>query len=329
MDEYCKAHKNNDYCHKINQYVTNGFCQMACKGQWKKYYSLPLDELRANNRKPLTEEEKNNQELVSVVIPYVEHDNQYLQRTLKSVQFNAIGPIEIILSYDSNDEGMRVMTNRGVERATGKYILRLDCHTAMSPEWDARMKASCVGDVIVKPMLDTLDEKTWKGIGRDMGFISLDPELRNAHILQWKILGSREIEEDTLSILGCCFMMTKEYYQRQGGCDESLGIWGALGLEWSFKTWLTGGHVLIRTDTVCHHLFRFDKPFTRNDNELNEVFRSLGRKWRDGLGEGQTKPLAWLFDKFSKYLTIGTRVAPREQRTPALCANDSQKPDCA
>ena len=166
-------------------------------------------------------------------------------------------------------------------------------------------------------MLDTLNPETWRGIGRDMGFISLDRRLRNEHVIDWQLIQNRRKEEDTLSMLGCCFMMEKEYYEKQGGCDESLGKWGALGLEWSFKTWLTGGEILIRTDTVCCHLFRFDKPFETDNTELDKVFRRIGQKWQNGLGEGQTKPLPWLMDKFADFLKANTRIAPRDQRTPA------------
>jgi len=314
MDEYCKAHEHNDYCNRVNQYVTRGFCQIACRGNWKPFQNSPLDELRAKYRKPL-KEKKSDKETISVVIPTCNDDKQYLERTIKSLKDNAVGPIEIIVELDKKNEGMRVLINRGTKKAKGKYVMKIDAHCAMSPEWDARMKASCGPNTIVKPMIDSLDVDTWKGMGKDMGFISLNPEMRNEHLVGWKPLQDRKIEEETLSMLGCCYLMEKQYFDKFGGCNESLGKWGVLGVEWAFNTWLTGGRLIVRTDSVCYHYFRFVKPFEIDENEMNEKYRFLGRKWRDGLSEGQTKPLSWLLNKFSPFLNSQMRVAPRDQRT--------------
>ncbi len=320
MDDYCKQHEDNDYCDRINQYVTGSFCQIACKGNWKRYYSPPLDELRAKYRSELTEKERLDKDTISVIIPTCNDDEQYLERTIASLQDNAIGTVEVLIELDKNDEGLRALMNRAAKKAKGKYLMKIDAHCAMSPEWDVRMKASCKSDTIIKPMIDTLDIATWRGIGRDMGPISLNTEMRNEHLTIWKPLQDREIEEESLCFLGCCFLMEKDYYEKKGGCDESIGKWGALGLEWALKTWLTGGAVLIRTDTVCYHYFRFDKPFDIDQTKLDENYKRLGRKWHDGLGEGQTKPLPWLLNKFAYCINVNTRVATRDQRTPARYA---------
>ncbi len=318
MDEYCKAHKDNNFCEKINQYVSCGFCQLACKGDWKKYYCMPLDELRAKYRKPLSKEERENKETVSVIIPYCKHDEQYVERTVENVKENAVGLLEIILMEDAKDDGLRVMMNRGVEKSNGKYVMKLDAHCAMSPEWDARMKASCRPGIIIKPMIDSLDEDTWKGRGRDCGFMSLDNKMRAKQMAYTIPMKERKIEEETLQMYGCCFMMHREYYDKHKGCDESIGKWGALGIEWSFKTWLTGGELLIRTDVVCYHLFRLTKPFHLDQDKLDRETQRWGQKWQDGLGEGQTRPLSWLLFRFKKYITPSLGTAPREQRTPSL-----------
>ncbi len=320
MDEYCKSRIDNDFCKRINQYVTSNFCKVACKGDVPRFYSPPLDELRAKYRPELSEKEKLDKDVISVIIPTCKADEQYLERTLASLRENAIGPLEVLIERDKDDEGLRVMMNRAAKKSTGKYLMKIDAHCAMSPEWDARMKASCREDTIIKPMIDTLDLETWRGTGRDMGPISLNAEMRNQHLTVWKPLQDRKIEEESLCFLGCCYIMEKQYYEKHGGCDETLGKWGALGLEWSFKTWLTGGRVLIRTDTVCCHYFRFDKPFDIKDEEVDNNYRRLGIKWRDGLGEGQTKPLPWLCNKFANELNANMRVATRDQRTPARYA---------
>ena len=306
--------KDGGYCDKVNQYITDGFCKIVCKGNYDVFRQPSVDERRAENREPL---DSQNMDMVSVIIPCGMFDKQYLEKTIQSVRDNAVGPIEVIVEMDTYDEGHRVLTNRGAGKAQGKYILRLDAHCAMSYEWDARMKLSCKSNVIVKPMLDGLNPETWTGKNRDMGMVVWDKKMRNCYPFFWRTIPQRKIEEESLSMIGCCFMLRKDYYEKLGGCDESLSKWGGFGLEWSLKTWLTGGRVLIRTDTVCYHLFRKDGSTPYTVDNLDETYLELGRTWRFGRGNGQTRPLAWLISRFHKYLKSAVVRPTREQRESA------------
>lgn len=314
MNEYCKQHKDGNFCEKVNYCATDGFCKIVCKGNFDLHRQDSVDEMRAGSRKPIVD----NGEMVSVVIPCGLFDEKYLDRTTRSVKENAAGPIEIIVEKDYYGEGVRVLVNKGVEKAKGKYVVKLDAHCAMSPEWDARMKASCKEDTIIKPVIDGLDIDTWKGRSQDMGMVVWDREMRNAFPVFWKTLNGRSLEEESMSIIGCCYMMEKAYYKKLGGCDELLSKWGALGLEWSLKTWLTGGRIVIRTDCVCYHFFR-DGPTPFTVELLNETFLKLGRTWRFGRGNGQTRPLSWLVKRFYKYLRSAAVRPTREQRASARC----------
>ena len=71
------------------------------------------------------------------MIPVGKIDEQYLERTVRSVEDNAVGPVEILIEHDKEQEGHRVLTNRMARKAKGKYLLRLDCHSSMSEGWDA------------------------------------------------------------------------------------------------------------------------------------------------------------------------------------------------
>lgn len=320
MDEYCKNHEENDYCNRVNQLVSESFCKIACKGNYEIYKQLSLEDARARWRD--MNSSVDDGEMVSVVIPCWMDDEQYLSRTVSSIKDNAIGRLEILTEMDTYDEGHRVLTNRAVEKAKGKYILRIDAHCAMSPGWDARMKTACNGDVIVKPMLDGLDVDTWMGHNRDMGMVVWNKRFRNRYPYFWKPFPARDVEEESLSLIGCCFLLEKRYYDKLGGCDESLSKWGGFGLEWALKTWLTGGRVAIRTDCVCYHLFREAGkiPFQIDQRRLDETFLSLGKTWSLGLGKGQTRPMAWLISRFHQDLKRAVEQPPSEQRTRARYA---------
>ena len=145
--------------------------------------------------------------------------------------------------------------------------------------------------------------------------------MRNELPVIYKSIEERKLEEETMSIIGQAYMVTKDYYFQSGGCDESLGRWGASGLEWSLKTWLTGGRVIVRTDVVCGHLFRENgkTPFSLKEEQVNNAYMRIGKTWRDYRGKGQTRPLAWLAAKFANYLNSYQRVTP-ETRSAAHTA---------
>ncbi len=316
MNEYCEKHRHNELCRQTNRVVSHGFCKVVCKQRPEQYKTTSLDAYRAHVRKPLTEAQKADTDTVSVMIPVGAVDEQWLEQTVKSVKQNAVGPLEILVEHDNAQEGHRVLTNRMAAAARGKYLLRLDCHSSMSEGWDARMKESCGPTTLLKPMLDALDTETWTGKGRDMGMILLTKTMQNTYPLISQSLEDREIEMETMSILGCAYMIQKDYYWQHDGCEEALGIWGAGGLEWVLKVWLTGGRVMLRTDVVSCHYFRDGgkTPFQLDIARLNKTFVELGTRWRSGLGKGQTRPLSWLGERFSEYLNDTVQWAGKDNR---------------
>lgn len=316
MNEYCENHKAKEICRLTNRLVTAGFCKLVCKQRPEKYRKASLEKFRSHLRKPLTKEEKSDKSTVSVIIPVGKIDEQYVDRTVQSIKDNAVGSLEILIESDKEKEGHRVLTNRMAAKAKGKYLLRIDAHSAMSEGWDARMKASCGPTTLLTPIIDALDPEMWTGKGRDMSMVTLTRTLQNTYPMFDRSIPNRNVEEETMSILGCTYMIQKDYYWHHQGCEEALGIWGAGGLEWVLKVWLTGGKVMVRTDTVCCHLFRDDgkTPFDIDIERLNKTFLELGNRWRSGLGRGQTRSLAWLEDKFSKYLNHIVQWAGKDNR---------------
>ncbi len=299
MNEYCEKHRSNELCALTNRTVTANFCKLVCKQRPEMYAVKSLEQRREGMRKPLTESERGNRELVSVIIPCGLADEQYIERTTKSLEENAAGPIEILVGRDEHSKGHSYISNQLAEKAKGKYLYRLDAHCGMSPEWDQRLKASCGPKTVVVPMIDGLNLTTWKGTGRDTGLLIANQFMRNIRPLKWKELENRDIEEETMSMKACCFLVQTDYYWDRKGHEDTGD--GHAGAEWMFKVWLTGGRMLVRTDVVCYHLLR-ETPYTPDRNKQNECIIEVARRWRDGQGDGQTRPIEWLLDKFKEYL---------------------------
>ena len=309
--------KELGYCERINRKVPPVFC-MACQGdeeQIHKWKREDILEWRKKHTSPLTEEQLADKDMVSVIMPAKDCERPYIQRTIDNLRETAVGPIEIIVACDgwagkygdfticnTKCKGQRVICNKAVRYARGKYIFRLDPHCAMSDGWDARMKSSCGEKDLIIPVYDGLDIDTWGPTGRDTAFWYLDSDLKCTSVRPWKPVQDRKIEEPAMSMSGGAWMVRKDRYDELGGHDEWLGKHGAIGPEWSLKIWLTGGEVLIRTDVVCSHLWRKKSPYGYNLPEREAAFAQLRKMWIDGEDKRRTRPMEWLLYKFNGYV---------------------------
>lgn len=303
FDDYCWNHiKGKDlYCKRVNMNCPPAFCHFTCWGDWRKHRKEDVEDLRKKHFPPLSDAQKADDELVSVIIPYKSEDAKYIDRTADSVLKAAVGPIEIFDILDDTFKGQRRITNEAAKKAKGKYLFRLDGHCKMTDGWDAKMKSSCRPKTIVTTIFDGLNTDTWESKGRDNGFVRLTEKLDARFVRGWKTFLEREIEEPTMGLSGTAFMMHKEYYWKMGGSDESLGEFGAIGPEWALKAWLTGGECVIRCDVVCYHLFRKFTPYDINEAEKKKAFEKLYQQWVIGKDPRMTRPMGWLVMKFHDY----------------------------
>src|SRR3989304_2090963 len=99
---------------------------------------------------------------VSVIIPA--RNEQYLARTVDDLFAKAAGEIEVLVVLDGPSEypspaerkrltvihkaqeGLRPAINAGADAATGKYLCKVDAHTAVSAGFDEMLKVDCDGD---------------------------------------------------------------------------------------------------------------------------------------------------------------------------------------
>lgn len=306
-----------EYCDKVNMKVPSTFC-IACGGRPENWAKLDVSQWRVENRPPAPEDDGS---VVSVVMPARETERPHISKTIDSLCETAKGKIELIVVEDgwhkefsgatviSFDEivGQRKAVNEGVKKASGEYIFRLDPHCLMSPDWDVRLKESCKNKTIVTCVFDHLD-KDWKPLGRDAGAGYLTGDLTFRYIRHWIPLSQRKIEEETMAFSGGAWMIRKDYYWQLGGHDESLGGHGNVGSEWSLKCWLTGGRVIVRTDTICYHLFRAKLPYPIDPVRRKRAKGQLYKQWVLGEDLRRTKPVEWLLYKFRKWIATRTLV---------------------
>jgi glycosyltransferase involved in cell wall biosynthesis len=107
---------------------------------------------------------------------------------------------------------------------------------------------------------------------------------------------------DTLSFLGACFFMHRDWYWELGGSEESWGSWGQQGTEISCKTWLSGGRLVTNKNTWFAHLFRtqggdFGFPYKQDNNQVKNARNKSREFFVDGKWKSKHK-LSWLIEKF-------------------------------
>lgn len=209
--------------------------------------------------------------MVSVIITTI--NDPFLNRTIKTVRENASLPVEFIVINDGgiapkfkdsdimlidhkSTLGRRVSINEAVQLALGSHLLILDAHCSMSKDWDVKMIESCKKKNLVYAIIRDMNPKTWDYLPGHYLHVRLNKDYTE----KWwnrKPLEKCSVEEESMTITGCAWMVTKERYKELGGYDESLGKYGWDGPEWTCKIWMgdNPGRVLLRTDVVCGHIF--------------------------------------------------------------------------
>ena len=211
--------------------------------------------------------------MISVIMPA--RQEPYINNTIRSLYDNAVGEIEVIVILDGEaaeiDErakvifhpkplGRRVCMNEAASIARGKYLLHIDAHCSMSPEWDIRLIESCDERTLVVSIISVMDEKTGKIKPKhNYTFVYLNENIVEKWWGKYKKLSDCGVAEETMAMTGCGWLIRKDYYWQLGGCDESIGELGHLGPEWALKVWCNDpdlqGKMLLRTDVYCGHVF--------------------------------------------------------------------------
>lgn len=192
--------------------------------------------------------------------------------------------------------GQRAATNLGAQMSRAKYVMKLDAHCSVDDGFDVKMLDVMQPDWTMIPQMYRLHAFDWacndcgNGVyqgakpekcpaceGEDLYMkIVWDPKWHKGPSVSWRFdrdlrmqywydhVKRPEVQEqakregviDTMSCVGCCFLMERERFLELGGMDEDHGSWGQYGTELACKAWLSGGKMVTNMQTWFAHLFR-------------------------------------------------------------------------
>lgn len=242
--------------------------------------------------------------------------------------------------------GQRAATNYGAHLSRAKYVMKLDAHCSTDEGFDRKLLAKMEPDMTMIPAMHRLHIFDWhcNGCGERVYQGTKPKECENCkgndftkvmvwqprfeypatvswlfdstlHFQYFREYKNREAFKaqapsgiaDTMSCIGCCFLMDRRRFKRLGGMSEGHGSWGAYGTELACKAWLSGGRIVTNLDTWISHLFRtgnFGKdgesswPYPIDQRDIDKARKFSRDLWMNNAWPQQTRPLSWLVEKF-------------------------------
>ncbi|MBI4058105.1 glycosyltransferase family 2 protein [Candidatus Microgenomates bacterium] len=218
--------------------------------------------------------------MLSVIIP--SRNEQYLAKTVDDIFNKAKGEIEVIVILDENDQkltprphlivakkigkpGMKSAINQGVDIARGKYIMKTDAHCMFGEGFDVILTQNHQNDWIQIPRRYSLQAETWsikpnRPIVDYEYFVFPFAEVTSVRT-GGKWYGRAEdrkelLIDETMVFQGSCWFTTKEHYNRIGRLEINPKTKDEFILEpeeLAFKTWLSGGKVMVSKKTWYAH----------------------------------------------------------------------------
>lgn len=258
--------------------------------------------------------------MVSIIIP--SKNEQYLEKTIRSVLENATGEIEVLPVLDGyeppaeeivndprvrylrvNSIGMRAAISTAAAAAKGEYLMKLDAHCLVAKGFDEALKADCQENWVVIPRRYRLDPDNWcieqgkEPVDYEHFIYPRKYRPVSLHGYRWDERAKARKDlliDDTLTFQGSCWFMPKNHFMRNG----FLQIKGYNGLpqqeaeEIGLTTWIGGGRVVTNKKTWYAHLFkgkRFGRGYFLSLQQTRDCYAYSYNHWVNENKEGFIK----------------------------------------
>lgn len=265
----------------------------------------------------------------SIIIP--SRNERLLQKTVDELYKNATGSIEVIVVLDGpttfplprlrpnlifirkpKPEGIRSAINAAVAQASGQYLLKTDAHCIFAPGFDEILQRDCEDNWVLIPRrfgMDASQPNLWRrqtNFVADYYYLSFPwgqsdhGYMKAEHWISRNQARSAIMIDQTLAIHGSVWFMPTQFYRKNlGGLNENLGSWAEHN-EIVFKTWASGGAVMVDKHTWYAHLQDkgFRKGFAAKEEEVVKDHQKVLNYFGKNQWPKQIYNFAWLIDRF-------------------------------
>lgn len=266
---------------------------------------------------------------LTVVIP--NYNSPFTNKTIEDVLKNAGCEVEVIVNVDgdwptplsedarvhyihsSAPVGLREAVNRGVAMAKGKYIMKTDDHCMFGENFGRILIDNHKENNWVQiPRRYALDAENWKIEERtdnkypvDYMYIDFPRKGKDhddgMHGVEWREKRENNTDDETPSMQGSCYFMTKDHYQNfLGGLNTAMwGVFAQESQEIGFKTWLGGGKVIVNKKTWYAHLHKgkvYGRMYKMPGGNV-EMSNKSAEYWLNNRWEGRVHDFAWFIDE--------------------------------
>lgn len=273
--------------------------------------------------------------MLSIIIP--SRSSEYTQQTIDDLLSKAEGEIEIIVILDGywpepmikndsrviilhsgtkhNNRGMRAAINMGMSIAKGKYVMKIDEHCMVDQGYDVKLIQDCENNWVIIPRRYRLDPDEWKIIEDrrppidymhiDFPFQRPNDTTCGLHGAEWsKRAKDRKdiLIDETPSMQGSCYFMHKSHWDKviKRMEEEKYGPFTQEAQEIGFKTWFTGGKVMVNKKTWYAHMHKGKRgknyQFSNTQYEVHQAKMEQGRIFcRDYWLDTKDYPLDWSY----------------------------------
>jgi glycosyltransferase involved in cell wall biosynthesis len=275
---------------------------------------------------------------VSIIIP--SRNEKYIDKTVDDLFAKASGEIEVIVVVDGVSqyplpkeranlsfihkalpEGLRPALKDASYKATGKYLMKVDAHTMISEGYDEVLKKDFEDNWVVVSRYYALDAENWTRItdhhGRDshndyfyLGCPWVNYRRFSFLDVPWKsrdMARANIIIDETMTMQASMWFMTLDHFHNTlGDLDVGrFGTWSAEQEEIVFKTWLSGGKMMVNKNVWNAH---YQRKLGERDREFPDYSRNREASERKNLAlyflrkqwEGQIYTIDWLIDRFCR-----------------------------
>lgn len=246
----------------------------------------------------------------------------------------------------SEPVGQRAATNAGAAMSKAKYIMKLDAHCATDEFFDAKLIEKMEPDITLIPAMhrlhvfdwhcDGCGEREYQGTkpvackvcgGTEHTMVMVwQPRMKYEPTVTWRFDSDLHFQywreyrntdrfkeqapsglAETMSCIGCCFLMERERFWELGGMDEGHGSWGQYGTELACKAWLSGGRMMTALNTWIAHLFRTGNfgrdgesswPYPISQRDIDAARKHSRDLWMNDRWPLAKRKLSWLINHF-------------------------------